>query len=72
MPSEGQTWIDLHQTTFSVSPALDAADPLPVSRISSFAADSPEGEDQLGIEDDVYALSALICSTRITPPYSNG
>jgi hypothetical protein len=72
VPGEERAWIDLHQTTFSQPPALDAGDPLPPPRISGFAADTPEGEDQLDIEDDVYALSALICSTRITPPLSIG
>ena len=53
-------------------PALDAADPLPPARISGFAADTADGEDQLDIENDVYALAALICSIRITPPLSIG
>src|SRR5258708_30023195 len=72
VPGEEKAWINLHQSTFSKPPELDASDPLPVPRISGFAADTPEGEDQLNIEDDVYALSALICSTRITPPLSIG
>jgi hypothetical protein len=72
VPGEEKAWIDLHQSTFSGPPALDASDPLPASRISSFAADTSDGEDQLDIEDDVYALSALICSRRITPPLSIG
>ena len=72
VPGEQNAWINLHQRIFSEPPDLDANDPLPATGISGFAADLPEGEDQLGIEDDVYALSALICSTRIAPPLSIG
>lgn len=71
-PSELEIWVTLFSESFKTPPALDANDPLLPSRISSFAPDTPEGEDQLGIEDDVYALSALICSTRIDPPLSLG
>ena len=71
-PAEVERLSALHERTFKEPPALHASDPLPAPRISGFAADSPEGEDRLGIEDDVYALSALICSTRVHPPLSIG
>ncbi len=71
-PNEVEIWVTIFSESFKTPPALDANDPLLPSRISSFAPDTPEGEDQLGIEDDVYALSALICSTRIEPPLSLG
>jgi hypothetical protein len=71
-PAEVEKLSDLHTRTFKAPPALADKDPLPPPRVSGFAADSPEGEDRLGIEDDVYALSALICSTRVSPPLSIG
>lgn len=51
---------------------LTGRDPAPPAPVSGFAADTPEGKDYLDIEDDYYALSALICSTKITPPLSIG
>jgi hypothetical protein len=71
-PSELEQWTRTHTSHFSTGPDLKSTDPILRSRISGFAADTPEGEDQLNIEDDVYALSALICSTRVSPPLSVG
>lgn len=71
-PSELELWIQTHTSRLSTGPDLKGTDPILPSRISGFAADTPEGEDQLNIEDDVYALSALICSTRVSPPLSVG
>jgi hypothetical protein len=70
--AEETAWITLHSSTFSEPPALDKFDPLPPARVSGFAADTASGEDQLDIENDVYALAQLVCSTRITPPLSIG
>ena len=66
-PSELEQWTQTHTSHFSTVPDLKSTDPILPSRISGFAADTPEGEDQLNIEDDVYALSALVCSTRAKP-----
>jgi hypothetical protein len=71
-PSELDQWIGTHTSRFSAEPDLKSTDPILPPRISGFAADTPEGEDQLNIEDDIYALSALICSTRVSPPLSVG
>ena len=71
-PAQEKPWTAIHAGTFSSPPDLEARDPLPAPRTSGFAADTPEGEDQLDIEDDVYALCALISSTRVAPPLSIG
>lgn len=71
-PVEHERWEQVHRTTFTAPPDLNASDPSLPPKISSFAADTPDGEDQLNIEDDVYALSALICSTKMSPPLSIG
>jgi len=71
-PSDLDEWVALHTSVLGSPPDLEGADPLTPARVSGFAADSPEGDDQLDIEDDVYALSALICSRRVSPPLSVG
>lgn len=71
-PQELDGWISRHRSSFSSPPDLDAGDPLPRPGVSGYAADTPEGRDELDIEDDVYALSALISSTRVQPPLSIG
>jgi hypothetical protein len=71
-PQELGAWVERHRSSFSAAPDLEAEDPLPRPGVSGYAADTPEGQDQLDIEDDVYALSALVCSTRVEPPLSIG
>jgi KAP family P-loop domain len=71
-PTQEEPWTKVHMETFSSPPDLAARDPLPSPRTSGFAADTPEGEDQLNIENDIYALCALISSTRVAPPLSIG
>jgi hypothetical protein len=71
-PKELDGWVARHRSSFSSPPDLEAEDPLPRPGVSGYAADTPEGQDQLDIEDDVYALSALVCSTRVEPPLSIG
>jgi len=71
-PSEAERWEKVHAAALGAPPDLHGSDPILPPRISSFAADTPEGDDQLNIEDDLYALSALICSTQVSPPLSIG
>lgn len=71
-PTELAQWTQTHARRFSTQPDLDGVDPILPSRISGFAPDTPDGVDQLNIEDDVYALSALICSKHVIPPLSVG
>ncbi len=71
-PDEDAKWIDIHTKAIGQAPDLTGRDPAPPAPVSGFAADTPEGKDYLDIEDDYYALSALICSTKITPPLSIG
>jgi hypothetical protein len=70
-PSEASRWEQVHSQARSEAPDLKARDPW-LLHVSGFAADTAAGEDYLDIEDDVYALSALICSTKVSPPLSVG
>jgi hypothetical protein len=65
-------WSKVHTEVGGAPPDLVSTDPVPPTRVSGFAADTPEGDDYLDIEDDVYALSALVCSTKVSPPLSIG
>jgi hypothetical protein len=71
-PDELDYWAAEHVQAMGRPPDLDGRDPAPPARVSGFAADTPDGEDHLDIEDDVYALSALICSRQVIPPLSIG
>jgi hypothetical protein len=71
-PDELSDWTRIHRDALGMEPDLNAADPVEPARVSGFAADTSDGDDLLDIEDDVYALSALLCSTRVRPPLSVG
>ncbi len=71
-PGELAFWTRVHETHFGSPPVMQGLDPSATRRTSGFAADTPEGPDLLDIEDDVYAVSALICSRKVEPPLSIG
>lgn len=54
------------------APDLTSPEPPSPMLISDYAADTPDGHDQLGIDDDVQAMAALICARAVAPPLSIG
>jgi hypothetical protein len=56
------------------APKPEDANSIPVSLIPGFSTDraSAEGDDSLGVDDDVQAFARLICLKEVRPPLSIG